>query len=139
MVYSSPMVYLIRLFLSEKAVLWQFRLYKYLEDIQIIVIFADENKIVMKDVEKKSHIDESESAGIAAEPVGAAVREDMSSYGYDIDNWPGMPLVGPANIDEMNVRIDLAEQEMDHDNGFSWDQVMLDAQSIVNRYANTIH
>ena len=58
---------------------------------------------------------------------------------YDIDKWPGMPLVGPANIDEMNARIDQAEQEMDHDNGFSWDQVMLDAQTIVNRYANTIH
>ena len=56
--------------------------------------------------------------------------------GYDIDKWPGMPLVGPANIDELNARIDQAEQEMDHNNGFSWDQVMLDAQTIVNRYAN---
>ena len=93
----------------------------------------------MKDEEKKSRINETESAGMAAEPVGTATHGDVSINGYDIDCWPGMPLVGPANIDEMNVRIDLAEQEMDHDNGFSWDQVMLDAQSIVNRYANTIH
>lgn len=57
--------------------------------------------------------------------------------GYDIDKWPGMPFVGPASIDEMNARIDQAEQEMDHDNGFSWDQVMLDAQTIVNRYAKS--
>ena len=84
------------------------------------------NEIVMKDE-------------VAAEPVGTAVRDDVSTPGYDIDKWPGMPLVGPASIDEMNARIDQAEQEMDHDNGFSWDQVMLDAQTIVNRYANTIH
>ena len=85
----------------------------------------------MKDEEKKSCINESENAGMAAEPVGTAVRDDVSAQGYDIDKWPGMPLVGPANIDEMNARIDQAEQEMDHDNGFSWDQVMLDAQTIV--------
>jgi hypothetical protein len=90
----------------------------------------------MKDEEKKSCINESENAGMAAEPVGTAVRGDVSTQGYDIDKWPGMPLVGPANIDEMNARVDQAEQEMDHDNGFSWDQVMLDAQTIVNRYAN---
>ena len=93
----------------------------------------------MKDEEKKSCINESENAGMAAEPVGAATRSDVSVNGYDIDSWPGMPLVGPANLDEMNARIDKAEQEMDYDNGFSWDQVMLDAQSIVNRYATTIH
>ena len=92
----------------------------------------------MKDEEKKS-FNESESAGMAAEPVGAATRDDASIYGYDIDSWPGMPLVGPNNIDEMNARIDQAEQEMDCDNGFSWEQVMLDAQSIVNRYATTVY
>ena len=73
----------------------------------------------MKDEEKKSCINESENAEMAAEPVGTAVRDDVSAQGYDIDKWPGMPLVGPANIDEMNARIDQAEQEMDHDNGFS--------------------
>ena len=93
----------------------------------------------MKDEEKKSHMNEEECTKMAAEPVGAAVRNDVSSMGYNIDSWPGMPLVGPSNNEEMNARIDQAEQEMDHDNGFSWDQVMLDAQTIVNRYANTIH
>ena len=101
----------------------------------------------MKDEEKKFHIGEEENIGMAAEPVETAVRGDVSAQGYDIDKWPGMPLVGPANIDlvgpanidELNARIDQAEQEMDHDNGFSWDQVMMDAQTIVNRYANTIH
>ena len=92
----------------------------------------------MKDEETKFHIGEEENIGMAAEPVETAVRGDVSAQGYDIDKWPGMPLVGPANIDELNARIDQAEQEMDHDNGFSWDQVMLDAQTIVNRYANTI-
>ena len=92
----------------------------------------------MKDEEKKSHINE-ECIGMAAEPVGAAVRNDVSSMGYNIDNWPGMPLVGPSNNEEMNARIDQAEQEMDNDHGFSWEQVMLDAQSIVNQYATTVY
>lgn len=55
---------------------------------------------------------------MAAEPVSAAVRSDVSALGYDIDNWPGMPLVGPDNIEEMNARIDQAGQEMDDDKGF---------------------
>ena len=70
---------------------------------------------------------------MAAEPIGAAVRSDVFALGFDIDNWPGMPLVGPDGIEEMNVRIDQAEQEMDNGSGFEWEQVMLDAQSIVNR------
>ena len=65
---------------------------------------------------------------MAAESVGAAMRNDVSSMGYNIDNWPGMPLVGPANIEDMNARIDQAEQEMDNSNSFSWEQVMLDAK-----------
>ena len=93
----------------------------------------------MKDEEKKSHINEEKSIGMAAEPVGAAMRTDVSSMGYNIDNWPGMPLVGPNDNEEMNARIDQAEQEMDNGNGFSWEQVMLDAQSIVNRYATTVY
>ena len=76
---------------------------------------------------------------MAAEPVVAAVRSDVSTLGYDIDTWPGMPLVGPDNIEEMNARIDQAEQEMDNDNGFSWEQVMLDAQAIVNRYETAVY
>ena len=70
---------------------------------------------------------------MASEPVAAAMRSDVSALGYDIDYWPGMPLVGPDNIEEMNARIDQAEQEMDDDKGFVWEQVMMDAQSIVNR------
>jgi len=55
---------------------------------------------------------------MAAGPVSAAGRSDVSALGYDIDNWPGMPLVGPDNIEEMNARIDQAGQEMDDDKGF---------------------
>ena len=50
-----------------------------------------------------------------------------------------MPLVGPSNNEEMNARIDQAEEEMDNNHGVSWEQVMLDAQSIVNRYATTVY
>ena len=76
---------------------------------------------------------------MAAEPVGVAMRADVSTLGYDIDNWPGMPLVGPDNPDEMNARIDQAEREIDEGIGFSWEQVMLDAQSIVSRYETTVY
>ncbi len=93
----------------------------------------------MKEEDKYLNHDEEENVGMAAEPVGAAVRSDVSALGYDVDNWPGMPLVGPDNIEEMNARIDQAEQDMDNDNGFSWDQVMLDAQAIVNRYATSVY
>ena len=53
-------------------------------------------------------IDENkdEQSMMASEPVGAALRADASTIGYDIDNWPGMPLVGPSNLEEMNTRID---------------------------------
>lgn len=110
-----------------------------LEVAGIFVSLQAKKRLVMKDEKKKSHISEEECFGMAAEPVGAAMHNDVSSMGYNIDNWPGMPLVGPDNIDEMNSRIDQAEQEMDNGNGFSWDQVMLDAQSIVNRYATTVY
>lgn len=93
----------------------------------------------MKEEEKKTLINEEENVGMAAEPVAATSRSDVSTLGYDIDNWPGMPLVGPDNIAEMNVRIDQAEQEMDEDKGFAWEQVMLDAQSIVDRYEAAVY
>ena len=93
----------------------------------------------MNDTDKKSPVNEGTSAEVAAEPVAAAVRNDVSTLGYDIDTWPGMPLVGPDNIEEMNARIDQAEQEMENDNGFSWEQVMLDAQAIVNRYETAVY
>ena len=82
--------------------------------------------------EEKKDIEQS--TDMAAEPVGAAMRADVSTLGYDIDNWPGMPLVGPSNLEEMNARIDQAEQEINEGIGFSWEQVMSDAQSIVSRY-----
>ena len=88
----------------------------------------------MKAMKEEDKIRQDEGAEMAAEPVGAAVRSDVSALGYDVDNWPGMPLVGPDNIEEMNARIDQAEQEIDSNKGFSWDQVMQDAQAIVNRY-----
>ena len=52
--------------------------------------------------EEKKDIEQS--TDMAAEPVGAAMRADVSTLGYDIDNWPGMPLVGPSNLEEMNAR-----------------------------------
>ena len=50
-----------------------------------------------------------------------------------------MPLVGPDNIEEMNARIDQAEQEMADEEGFAWELVMLDAQAIVNRYETAVY
>ena len=86
-------------------------------------------------------IDENkdEQSMMASEPVGAALRADASTIGYDIDNWPGMPLVGPSNLEEMNTRIDQAEQEINEGIGFSWEQVMSDAQSIVSRYETAVY
>ena len=87
--------------------------------------------------EEKKDIEQS--TDMAAEPVGAAMRADVSTLGYDIDNWPGMPLVGPSNLEEMNARIDQAEQEINEGIGFSWEQVMSDAQSIVSRYETAVY
>ena len=50
-----------------------------------------------------------------------------------------MPLVGPSSIEEMNVRIDEAEIEMETSEGYDWDSVMLDATNIVNEYANSVY
>ena len=94
---------------------------------------------VMKERDKRSRFAGEDHAGVAAEPVGVAMRSDVSALGYNIDNWPGMPLAGPDNVDEMNARIDQAEQEINSGNGFSWEQVMQEAQSIVNRYATTVY
>ena len=56
-----------------------------------------------------------------AEPVGAVVQNFDDEQQYGIDNWPGMPLVGPSNIDEANARIDQAEREIDENGGMDWD------------------
>ena len=88
----------------------------------------------------KQKDENKEELGImASEPVGASKRADVSTLGYDIDNWPGMPLVGPSNLEDMNARIDQAEQEIDKGLGFSWEQVLLEAQSIVSRYESTVY
>ena len=93
----------------------------------------------MKDMDEKPRISEDNNAGMVAEPVAATIRSDISTLGYDIDNWPGMPLVGPSNRDEINARIGQAEQEMANQQGFSWEQVMMEAQSIVNRYETAVY
>ena len=91
--------------------------------------------IIMKEIDENK----DEQSMMASEPVGAALRADASTIGYDIDNWPGMPLVGPSNLEEMNTRIDQAEQEINEGIGFSWEQVMSDAQSIVSRYETAVY
>ena len=83
--------------------------------------------------------DIEQPADMTAEPIGAVLRSDVSVMGYDIDNWPGMPLIGPSTMDEANARIDQAEQDINEDKGYSWEQVMMDAQMIVNRYETTVY
>ncbi len=56
----------------------------------------------------------------AAEPVGAVATNYDDEQLYGVDTWPGMPLVGPANIDEVNARINKAEHEIDEDGGMEW-------------------
>ena len=104
---------------------------------RIILIFACENLLYI--IMKKKDENKEELGIMASEPVGASKRADVSTLGYDIDNWPGMPLVGPSNLEDMNARIDQAEQEIDKGLGFSWEQVLLEAQSIVSRYESTVY
>ena len=93
----------------------------------------------MKEDSKLIRTDKEEQANKAAEPVGTALRSDVSVLGYDIDNWPGMPIVGPSDLEELNARIDQAEQEMNEENGYSWEEVMMDAYAIVNRYETAVY
>jgi hypothetical protein len=88
---------------------------------------------------KKIDENKEEQSMMVAEPIGAAMRADVSTLGYDIDNWPGMPLVGPGSFEEMNARIDQAEREISEGIGFSWEQVMSDAKSIVSRYETAVY
>ena len=88
---------------------------------------------------KKIDENKEQQSMMATESVGTAMRSDVSTLGYDIDNWPGMPLVGPSNLEELNARIDQAEREIDEGIGFSWEQVILDAQSIVSRYETVVY
>ena len=86
--------------------------------------------------EKKNHLQDQD---IAAESMGVAMSNPVDEKLYSIDNWPGMPLVGPSTIEEMNARIDAAELEMETSDGYDWDSVMLDAANIVNDYANSVY
>jgi hypothetical protein len=72
------------------------------------------NHAIMK--EKKDNI----SFEGCAEPIGAVAVHANDDKLYSIDNWPGMPLVGPADIDEANARIDEAEREIDENGGIDW-------------------
>ena len=76
---------------------------------------------------------------LAAEPIGAIARDFENEQLYDIDNWPGMPLVGPANVEEANARIDEAEREIACGEVYDWDSVMMEAVDIVNHYANRVY
>jgi len=60
------------------------------------------------------------SSDTVAEPVGAiAVNADNKQL-YGIDHWPGMPIVGPTDIEEAHARIDEAEHEIDGNGGMDW-------------------
>ena len=85
---------------------------------------------------KKNHLQDID---VAAEPIGLATPTFVNEKTYNIDDWSGMPLVGPSSIEEMNARIDEAEIEMETSEGYDWDSVMLDATNIVNEYANSVY
>ena len=76
-------------------------------------------------------IEEQEGVGIAAEPIGAVASNYDDEQLYGIDHWPGMPLVGPANVDEANARIDEAEREMEENGGMDWAEFK---SMLVNRH-----
>jgi hypothetical protein len=86
--------------------------------------------------ENKNHLQDID---VAAEPIGLATPTFVNEKTYNIDDWPGMPLVGPSSLEEMNARIDEAEIEMETSEGYDWDSVMLDATNIVNEYANSVY
>ncbi len=86
--------------------------------------------------EKKNHIP---SEGYAAEPIGAVALNYSDEQLYGIDHWSGMPLVGPADVDEVNVRIDEAEREIANGEVYDWNSVMMEAVDLVNHYANKVY
>lgn len=74
-----------------------------------------------------------------AESIGTTIYSNASDVLYDIENWPGLPLVGPSTLDEANIRLDEAEKDMDNNQGFSWNQVMHEAKVIVDKYGTSIY
>ena len=55
-----------------------------------------------------------------ADGIGV-IRTTADHHLYGIDNWPGMPLIGPADAAEANARINEAERDMVNDGGMEWD------------------
>ena len=100
----------------------------------LFTIFAVSKHAVMK-----KNTDNTPFEGYAAEPVGAVVQNFDDEQQYGVDHWPGMPLVGPSNIDEVNARIDEAEREIESGDVFDWEIVMLEASNIVRQYAATVY
>jgi len=106
-----------------------------LENIKIVFIFAgNKPRCVMK--EKKEDVP---TEHLAAEPIAAKAMDYENEQLYGIDKWPGMPLVGPANVEEANARIDEAEREIASGEVYDWNRVMLDAVDVVNHYANRVY
>ena len=69
-----------------------------------------------------------------SEPIGAIAQNYDDEQLYGIDNWPGMPLVGPANINEANTRIDEAEREIEDNGGMDWVEFK---SMLINRHASS--
>jgi len=76
---------------------------------------------------------------LAAESIGAIAPDFDDEQLYGIDHWPGMPLVGPTNIEETTARIDEAEREIASGDVYDWNSVMMEAVDIVNQYANRVY
>ena len=68
---------------------------------------------------------------LAAESISAIAQDFDDEQLYGIDHWPGMPLVGPTNIDETIARIDEAEREIDEDGGMDWSEFK---SMLINRH-----
>lgn len=86
--------------------------------------------------ENKNHIP---TEGFAEEPIGAVALNNNDERLYSVDNWPGMPLVGPTDVDEVKARIDEAEREIANGEVYDWNSVMMEAVDLVNHYANKVY
>jgi len=88
---------------------------------------------------KEPNKDYVSTGHLAEEPIGAIASDFDDEQLYGIDNWPGMPLVGPTNIEETNARIDEAEREIACGEVYDWNSIMVEAVDIVNHYANRVY
>ena len=90
----------------------------------LIRIFADGvETIINVEMTKRgeTNTEKFQDDSMAAEPIGLLSTQDFEQAIYNIDVWPGMPLVGPETMEEMSIRIDEAEQEMDMQGGMLWE------------------